>query len=85
MQDEDLLVCRARATEAIGIIAIAVGLDAVRDHLMRCLVGVLEVRCCHRTANLIAIREENAMIMGSKATVHLQPWVREVFVDLIGN
>ncbi|KAK9799405.1 hypothetical protein WJX73_003839 [Symbiochloris irregularis] len=41
-EDEDMLVCRARATEAIGIIAVAVGLAVVRDHLTRCLVQALE-------------------------------------------
>ena len=40
---EDMLPCRARATEAVGIIAHAVGLKASQDHLHRCLVAALEV------------------------------------------
>ena len=39
-----MLSCRARATEAVGIIARAVGLPIAHDHLMRCLVVALEVR-----------------------------------------
>lgn len=40
---EEMLGCRARATEAVGIIAHAVGLQAAQGHLHQCLVAALEV------------------------------------------
>lgn len=41
---EDMLSCRARATEAVGIIAHAVGLEEASGHLQRCLVAAIEVQ-----------------------------------------
>lgn len=42
LTEEDMLSCRARATEAVGIIAHAVGLEEASGHLQRCLVAAIE-------------------------------------------